>query len=102
MTIDSVIVEIPEVFETLDTVSTLLSYKSNLTKLAYKNSWTNNSYSGDNYISGLSDIGVKYIGIRNEISNIFCWIKIEVKEYKSVKIISFYYSIGDDFLVIDE
>ena len=100
--VDSVLVEIPKILETQDTISKFLSFESDLTKLAYKYSWKYNSYNGDNYISGFSDIGIKYIGIRNETSDIFCWIKIEVNGYKTIRIISFYYSIGKNFLVIEE
>lgn len=100
--VDSVLVEIPMIFGNQSTVSNSLSFGTDNQKLAFYHSWKHNSYYGNNRISGFSNMGIKYIGIRNQTNDILGWIKIEVIDFNKIIIKSFYYSIGQNSLIINE
>lgn len=100
ITVDSVLVEIPKILNLNDTIFNLFSYDSKITKLTYSKSWKYNSYHGNTIITGWNGIGSKYICVINNVNNIFCWFKIEVLDFNMIKIYSFYYKIGEEYLII--
>jgi hypothetical protein len=100
--VDSVIVDIPKIFDNLDTISYQLTYMSAHIDLAYNHSDGFQLYHWGTYLSDWNDIGDKYIGLRNETNNAYCWVKINVSGYSTITLKSFCYSIDKDFLVIKD
>lgn len=101
-TVDSVLVEIPKILETNDTISNSLSYESDWISLAAHTRWSYNGSFGENYTTGFKDLGIKHIGLRDQANDVFCRVKVEVIDYQTIRIIDYYYTIGEEFLIIEE
>ncbi len=99
---DSTIVNIPKILNKFDTISTNLTYKTGYFDFTSDNSSSWQGYSDKSIMTGWNDIGEKYIGIRNTKDNIYCWIKLEIINYNTIHISSYYYSTNTEYLIIDE